>query len=86
MLSLAATGTCCFIISVMSWIYMLKPATVYDYDDDQENTLENDPLLVLIGGFIMLTFTPFTLGESWQGWFRKDGSGKDAGHGAVVCC
>jgi hypothetical protein len=63
-LSLAATGLSCFIISVLSWIYMLKPATVYDYDDDQQNTLENDALLVLIGGFIMLTFTPFTLGKA----------------------
>ncbi|EDQ89066.1 uncharacterized protein MONBRDRAFT_37160 [Monosiga brevicollis MX1] len=60
---MALLSVCCAIITILSWIYLLKPATVYNYDDDQQNVLENDALLVLIGGFIAMAFTPLTLGE-----------------------
>lgn len=60
-LSLVCIGVGCSIIVILTWIYMLKPATVYGEEPD--GSLVNDELLVFIGGFFFLIFFPLAIGE-----------------------
>ena len=49
----------CMIIQACTWEYMLQPSTLYDAgDDDLFGLLHNDELIVILGGFIFLTFFP----------------------------
>eukprot|EP00043_Microstomoeca_roanoka_P001253 m.31779 g.31779 ORF g.31779 m.31779 type:complete len:810 (-) comp10719_c0_seq1:453-2882(-) len=47
------------VIVILTWIYLLKPTTVFKVRPD--GIYENDVLQALIGGFIMLTFTPLSI-------------------------
>eukprot|EP00056_Hartaetosiga_gracilis_P014109 m.239742 g.239742 ORF g.239742 m.239742 type:complete len:800 (-) comp14013_c0_seq1:142-2541(-) len=46
-------------IMIASWVLLLKPKTTFVGRPDGSN--ENDPLLVLIGGFIMIAFTALSI-------------------------
>lgn len=70
---------------------MLKPATLYDYEDEAQTTLVNDALLVFIGGFFVMTYTPFAIGEWLSMVLRKRFMGDlssitDANHGYLLTC
>ena len=63
LLSLGVLLAMSLAVVVTSWVYMLKPTTVYStrtYPNNTQN--ENDPFLVLIGGHIMIVFTALTIG------------------------
>eukprot|EP00911_Craspedida_sp_UC1_P001887 UC1_evm2s1448 len=45
------------VLNVLTWAYLLKPATLYDYETNKNETLVNDALLVLEGGFFLFPLT-----------------------------
>ena len=45
----------------LAWAKLLKPSTVFSFENDSLHSVENDQLLVLIGGFVFLTFFPLGL-------------------------
>eukprot|EP00055_Hartaetosiga_balthica_P005449 m.15995 g.15995 ORF g.15995 m.15995 type:complete len:794 (-) comp4555_c0_seq1:259-2640(-) len=59
MLALAILTGVSSIVMILSWVFLLKPKTTFVGRPDGSN--ENDPLLVLIGGFIMITFTALSI-------------------------
>lgn len=69
---LASVTGLCLLIATLAWVFLLRPQSVYEYETPDTDstpapsaaptlppvaTLVNDPLLVLVGGFLMLAFT-----------------------------